>query len=178
MRYSHSVCLATLTLTMLVASAGVEVRAQDASATADAATDRARHTVKMLDDIYKTAVVLITDKYVNDESDFPAGGAAIALFNAVGEKGWHQVRLLDVTGDPYESANVAKDAFEKQAVTKIREGAAFVEEVESSDGKKYFRAMTPVPVVMAKCVLCHPHYADAKPGEAIGAISYKLPMDP
>jgi len=178
MRYSHSVCLTTLTLTMLVASAGVDARAQDASATTDAATDRARHTVKMLDDIYKTAVVLITDKYVNDESDFPAGSAAIALFNAVGEKGWHQVRLLDVTGDPYESANVAKDAFEKQAVTKIREGAAFVEEVESSDGKKYFRAMTPVPVVMAKCVLCHPHYAEAKPGEAIGAISYKLPMDP
>lgn len=145
---------------------------------APASPEQARQTVKMLDDVYKTAVVLITDKYVNDEDDFPAGSAAIALFEAIGKQGWHQVRLLDVTGDPYESSNVARDDFEKRAVEKIKSGESFVESLETQDGKRYFRAMTPVPVVMAKCVMCHPHYKDAKPGEAIGAISYRLPMAP
>lgn len=32
-----------------------------------AAIKRARKTVRILDDVYKTAIVLITDKYVNDE---------------------------------------------------------------------------------------------------------------
>jgi hypothetical protein len=27
---------------------------------------------------------------------------------------------------------------------------------------------------MKKCTLCHPHYEKAKPGEAIGAQSYRL----
>jgi hypothetical protein len=39
------------------------------------------------------------------------------------------------------------------------------------------RAITPVPVVMQKCVMCHEHYRDAKPGEAIGAISYSVPIE-
>ena len=38
-----------------------------------AAVTRTRETVKMLDDVYKTAVVLITEHYVNDEDDLPAG---------------------------------------------------------------------------------------------------------
>src|SRR5579871_5871907 len=35
-----------------------------------AAVDRARKNVKMLDDVYKTTVVLVTDKYVNSKKDF------------------------------------------------------------------------------------------------------------
>ena len=76
----------------------------------------------MLDDVYKSAVVLITDKYVNDENDFAAGSAAIALFKAVKEKGWHEVKLLDVSGEPYNDENVAKDDFEKEAVQKLKAG--------------------------------------------------------
>jgi hypothetical protein len=30
---------------------------------------------------------------------------------------------------------------------------------------------------MKKCTMCHAHYADAKPGEAIGAISYIIPIE-
>jgi hypothetical protein len=30
-------------------------------------------------------LALITDKYVNDEDEFPAGSAAIALFEAIGK---------------------------------------------------------------------------------------------
>lgn len=141
------------------------------------AVERARKTVKMLDDVYKTAVVLITDKYVNSEKDFPAGSAAIALFGEIGKKGWHEVRLIDVSGEPYDPENVANDAFEKAAVKELQSGKAYHEEVIKKEGKPYLRAMTAIPVVMPKCVMCHPNYKDAKKGAAIGAISYTMPIE-
>ena len=142
-----------------------------------AAIERTRKTVRMLDDVYKTAVVLITDKYVHDENDFPAGSAAIALFGEVEKKGWHGVRLIDVSGQPYDPENVAKDDFEKDAVRQLRDGKDYVEKVVEKDGKPALRAMTPIPVVMQKCVMCHPHYADAKKRAAVGAISYTLTIE-
>lgn len=141
------------------------------------AVERARKTVRMLDDVYKTAIVLITDKYVIDEDDFPAGSAAIEWFSQMSKKGWHDVQLLDVTGEPYNPENVADDAFEKRAVKELKAGKDYVEEVVRKDGKPLLRAATPVPVVMQKCVMCHPHYKDAKKGEAIGTISYTVPIE-
>ena len=141
------------------------------------AVERTRKTVRMLDDVYKTTVVLITDKYVNDEDDFPAGSAAIALFDAIEKKGWHGVRLIDVTGEPYENKNVAKDEFEKQGVRQMKEGKDYYEEIVEKDGKPHLRAMTPVPVVLQKCILCHSHHADVPKGAAVGAISYTLPIE-
>jgi len=139
--------------------------------------ERARHTVRMLDDVYKSTIVLITDKYVNTESDYPAGSAAVELFSAVTKKGWHGVRLIDVTGAPYKDTNVARDAFEKEGVKQLKAGKDYYEQVVEENGKRYLRAITPVPVVMQKCVMCHPHYEDAKKGEPIGAITYKMPLD-
>ncbi|QDT27682.1 hypothetical protein Enr10x_30000 [Gimesia panareensis] len=142
----------------------------------EAAVERTRDTVKMLDDIYKNAVVLITDKYVNDEEDFPAGSAAVELFKRVGKTGFHHVRLIDATGQPYEPKNVAKTKFEKQGIKQLKAGKPYYDEVVIKDGQPYLQAITPIPVVMKKCVMCHPHYKDAKPGQPIGAISYELPI--
>ncbi len=157
---------------------GLSLVAQDSSKKPDAAAvERTRDSIRMLDDVYKTAVVLITDKYVHSEDDFPAGSAAVALFAAVSEKGWHTAELLDVTGQPYDDKNVANDEFEKQAVKKIKAGDKFVEAVESNkDGKFVLRAMTPVPVVLEKCIMCHEHYRRVPAGQAIGAISYSVPI--
>lgn len=141
-----------------------------------AAVNRTRETVKMLDDVYKQTIVLITDKYVHDTDDFPAGSAAVELFKRVTKTGFHQVRLIDATGQPYEEANVAKTEFEKEGVKQLKAGKDFYEEVVLKEGKPYLQAMTPVPVVMDKCIMCHPHYEDAKKGEPIGAISYELPI--
>lgn len=141
------------------------------------ALKRARKTVRMLDDVYKMAIVLITDKYVNDEDDYPAGSAFIALFESVEEKGWHKVRLIDVSGEPYNDENVAEDDFEKEGVRQLKAGKDYYEKVVERDGKPYLRAMTAVPVVMEKCIMCHPHYKDAKKGAAIGAVSYTLPIE-
>ena len=160
--------------------AAVPAKPAQAAASAtdnDPAVARARKTVQMLDDIYKNAVVLITDKYVHEEDDFPAGSAAVALFEAISKKGWHQVRLIDVTGQPYEEKNVARDDFEKAGIARLKAGDAVYEQVVDVDGQRQYRALTPVPVVMKKCVMCHAHYADAKENEPIGAISYSVPVE-
>lgn len=141
------------------------------------AVERTRKTVRMLDDVYKTAVVLITDKYVNDEDDFAAGSAAIALFEAIEKKGWHTVRLLDATGQPYDEDNSPKTEFEKNAVKALLGGKDYYEEVLTKDGKQYLQAATPVPVVMEKCVMCHAHYADVPKGKPIGVLGYTIPIE-
>ena len=141
------------------------------------AINRARKNVRMLDDVYKTTVVLITDKYVNTENDFPAGSAAIELFKQISKKGWHDVRLLDATGKPTASTNVAMDDFERDGIKRLQSGQAYYDRVEERGGKHYLRAITPIPVVMKKCVMCHPHYANAKKGEPIGALSYRIEIE-
>jgi hypothetical protein len=143
----------------------------------DAAVERTRKTVRMLDDIYKTAVVLITTHYVTEESDLPAGAAAIALFDAVKKKGWHEVRLLDVAGEPINEANVAKDEFEKKAIALLKSGKPYYDEVVTIKGKRHLRAVTPIPVVLEKCIMCHENYKKAKKGEPIGALAYTIPVE-
>ena len=175
-----SLCLTTVVLAGTYLAMRPVVAQKPAADKPDAAAvERARKTVRILDEVYKNAVVLITDKYVNKEEDFAAGSAVVLLFKNVSKSGNQHVRLLDVTGEPYEPDNVAKDAFEKEGVKKIKAGAAFYDEVVKNDKGKYeLRAMTNVPVVMDKCVLCHAHYADAKKkGENIGAISYTVPIE-
>jgi hypothetical protein len=162
--------------------AGVFSRAADEPGAAgakkpDRALERTRKTVRMLDDIYKSAVVLITDKYVNDDKDFPAGSAAIALFKAVKEKNWHEVKLLDVSGEPYNDENVAKDDFEREALRKFKAGESYVDRVEKRGDDRYLRAATPLPVVLEKCAMCHENYKQAKPGQAIGMLSYTLKIE-
>jgi hypothetical protein len=142
-----------------------------------AAAERARKTVPMLDDIYKTAIVLITDKYVKDRGDYPAGRAAIKWFAAVSKKGSHEVRLIDATGEPSRPANVAKDDFDKEGLKHLKAGKDYYEQLILKEGKPYLRAITPVPVVMNKCVLCHENYKAVKKGEAVGALTYTVSVE-
>ena len=174
-----------LTLALLAAAAILplpgsshRLAAQDKPKPDDpAAVERARKTVHMLDDVYKTAIVLITDKYVHTKKDYPAGRAAVNWFKAVSQKGTHEVRLIDASGEPYNEANVAKDDFDKEGIRQMKLGKAFYEQVKRQEGKSYLRAMTPVPVVMEKCIMCHEHYKSAQKGEAIGALTYKVPIE-
>ena len=53
----------------------------------NAAVARTRQQVLMLDDLYKTAVVAITEHYVNDPSTLSAASAAKVLFAAMKAKG-------------------------------------------------------------------------------------------
>ena len=151
--------------------------AQDAKTTKDAALERTRKMVRMLDDIYKGGIVLITTHYVHEDSDLPAGKAFKMLFASAKEKGWHDVRLLDATGQPYNDENAPKDDFEKAAVKQLKDGKPYYEQVIRKDGKRYLRAVTPVPVVMKKCVMCHDNYEEVPAGKPIGALGYTVPIE-
>ncbi len=172
-----TLCIATAAIVPLL---GLSLRsaAHDTQKSEDpAAIERARKTVLMLDDIYKTAIVLITDKYVHTKKDYPAGRAAVNWFKGISQKGSHEIRIIDASGEPYNEANVAKDDFDKEGIRQMKLGKAFYEQVERKDGKSYLRAMTPVPVVMERCIMCHENYKAAKKGEAIGALTYKMPIE-
>jgi len=142
----------------------------------DVPLERARREVRLLDDIYKTSIVLITQHYVNDDEDLAAGSAFKALFAAVEEKGWHQVRLLDATGEPYNDENTPKEGFEKRAVASLLAGEASYDEVEQDGDRRYLRVATAIPVVMEKCILCHDNYRSVPKGQAIGALGYLIPI--
>jgi hypothetical protein len=143
----------------------------------DAALERTRKHTQALDDLYKTAIVLVTENYVKSESDLAAGTAFKLLFEAMKKKGHHEARLIDATGEPYEPANEPADDFEKAAIKAIKGGKASHEQEITKDGKRYLRMATIVPVVSKKCIMCHPAYEKAKPGEAIGAIGYVVPIE-
>lgn len=143
-------------------------------AKSDPAVERTRRQVKMLDDLYKTTIVYVTNTYVDSDKDVAAGVIFRDVFAAMREKGWHDARLLDATGEPTNDENLPKSSFEKAAIKKILAGESYLDEVISEDGKPYLRAATVVPVVNAKCIACHPGH---KVGDVLGAVSYKLPID-
>lgn len=138
-----------------------------------AAVERARATVKLLDDVHKGYVVLITDTYVKAKERTPAATVVKKVFAHL-EKGGHgSGRLIDASGAPLREGNVAKSDFEKKAVEAIKGGKPYVDEVATKDGKSVLRAATVVPAVMPACVNCHPH---VKEGEVLGALVYEIPI--
>lgn len=155
----------------LVAAAGGSTAAEKA-APDKAAVDRAREQVKMLDDLYKTAVVKITEVYVGQQGEVPAAVAAQEVFKAMHKKGWHTARLVDASGKPKRKANLAKTEFEKKAVEAMKEGKPYYEEVGEKDGKPVLRAATVVPAVMKECAVCH----RVKEGTLLGTIVYEVPV--
>lgn len=178
MKRMHHLLVSLLGISAIAVLAVAEEPKPAAKKPDEAAVARARKTINMLDDVYKQTIVLITEKYVHSDDDFAAGSAAVLLFENVSKSGNQSVRLLDATGDPYDSDNVAKDGFEKEGVRRIKAGAKSYEQVVQENGKYSLRLMTPVPVVLDRCIMCHAHYEAAKKkGEAIGAISYKVPIE-
>ena len=155
---------------------GTAGEARASAETLEPAVERARREVRMLDDIYKTAIVLVTEHYVKEDSDLPAGSAFKALFAAVEKKGWHSVRLVDATGEPYSEGNSPKDGFEKKAIKELLAGKPSVDEVITEGDKRFLLTATAIPVVMEKCIMCHENYRNVPKGQAIGALSYKVPV--
>ena len=167
-----SIFVAGLLLAGTVTIVGISSSAAETAK--DAAVERTRQEIKMLDDLYKNALVLINEHYVNKPSDFPAATATKALFAAMEKGGWHEVRLLgltDVIGDPDDAP---KDAFEQAAAKKLVAGQTPDEEVVEKGGKRYLRVATGIPVVAEKCIMCHENFKGNKGN--IGALSYTVPV--
>jgi len=136
------------------------------------ALERTRDMVKMLDDLYKTSVVAITNHYVEKQADVPAATIAKEVFEAMHKKSWHTARLVDATGKPKNKDNVPMTDFEKRAVAEIKDGKTYFEEIGNVEGKPVLRAATIVPAVMKQCTICH----GGKEGRLLGAIVYEVPI--
>ena len=134
----------------------------------------ARKTVRMLDDVYKTYIVLITEEYVDDPSVLPAATLSKRVFKSMNKKGWHKTRLLDATGTPFNPENNPRDAFERDAINAMISGRTYFEKIEKIDGKDHLRAVTSVHAVMKGCISCHP---SSKIGDLLGGIAYSIALE-
>jgi len=158
---------------------GTEARSQgQAAATAeekkdDPALERAREQVRMLDDLYKTAVISISKTYVTNQDDVPAIMIAKQVFTAMRKNKWHSARLVDGTGDPINDENSPTSDFEKEAFKAIRSGKPYFERVEGTGGDRRLFAATVVPAVIENCVKCH---TAQKMGDVLGFIRYEIPV--
>ncbi len=168
----RAIGLCALCLVPFVSADRASVSAEEKGKPSKEALERAREQTKMLDDLYKTAVVGITNTYVEKQSDKPAAMVAIALFDAMKKKGWHNARLVDASDDPKNADNVAKTEFEKKAVKAMQAGKKTLEEIAEVDGKPVLRTATLVPAVLASCARCH----GVKEGDVLGTIVYELPI--
>lgn len=146
-----------------------------AKASDDPAVQRTSQQVDMLDTLYKSAIVLITDKYVTDPSKFSGASAAKALFDAMKDGGYHEVRLVGLTDILINPAiNKPNDDFEKDAKKQLLSGASNFEKVVTIDNIRYLRKATPVPVVLEKCAMCHANFKNND--GIIGSLMYKVPL--
>jgi hypothetical protein len=111
---------------------------------------------------------------VDEDSDLAAGDAFQALFAVMKEKGYHEVRLLDGLGEPIDDDNLPQDDFEKAGIKAVLAGKTQHEAIETRDGKRVLRTVTTLPMVMAKCVMCHDNYEGQK---IVGGLGYTVPID-
>ena len=144
---------------------------KSAKAPADPALERTREQVKMLDDLYKNAVVSITRTYIDRDDKAPAIMVAKQVFTAMRKQGWHSARLVDATGEPFSDDNSPQTDFEKAAFKAIRSGKPYYEEVVGDGDNRRLLAATVVPSVMQKCSDCH---TGKKVGEVLGFLRYDL----
>jgi hypothetical protein len=167
--------------TLLAAVVPGAFRARDARADGgaqapvvqDPALERTREQVKMLDDLYKNAVVSITKRYVGGQDAQPAIMVAQDIFGAMKKQNWHSAKLVDASGEPLNDANAPATDFEKEAARAINAGKPYFERVVGDAADRRLLAATVVPVVMQKCAECHTH---KKVGEVLGFIRYDIPI--
>lgn len=134
----------------------------------------ARRTVQMIDQLFKTFIILIDEEYVKDPSTLPAATLSKKVFKIMKDKGWYNIRLLDATGIPFNPENNPSDRFERDAIEAILSGKPYFERVEKIKGRSYLRAATKLTAISEGCIKCHP---ERKLGDIIGAFSYSIPLD-
>lgn len=164
--------LGSATLAMLLAAGfallmiGSATAAEDPT---DEALERTRDQVRMLDLLYKNAIVAIDEAY---KPKPPAIKVAQRVFDAMKESGWHEVRLVDVTGAPIVEENAPNTDFEKVAAEQILAGEPYFDQVVGSGDDRRLLAATVVPAVRESCANCH----GVEKGDLIGFVSYDVPV--
>jgi hypothetical protein len=161
-------CFATAAALLAMALSSPRLRAAEPAPAGGPELERAREQVKMIDELYKNAVVSITNKYNGP----PAIKVAKDVFAAMEKSGWHKAKLIDATGVPQNEANLPQTAFEKRAVKAIQAGKPYYEEVAGEGIERTLYAATVVPAVTQKCATCH----GVNQGDLLGFIRYEIPV--
>lgn len=137
----------------------------------DPALKQAREQVKMLDSLYKNAVVSITKRYKDGP---PAIMVAKDVFGAMDKDGWHSARLVGVLDKDLllNESNAPKSEFEQRAAEQIKAGKPYYEEVLGEGNERRLAAATVVPAVLPRCASCH----GVVEGDLLGFIRYEIPV--
>lgn len=169
-RWNELVTLgAATTFAMVVVGSMALGRPAEVVQADDAALERARREVQMLDALYKNAVVSVTERYQRGQ---PAIMVAKDVFGAMSKSGYHDARLVDATESPLGVDNDPKSDFERKAAEAMRKGETYVEEIVGDEGDRRLLVATVVPAVHKRCAECH----GVQEGDLLGFIRYDLPI--
>lgn len=130
-----------------------------------------RRQVRMMDDVYKTAVVATHQMYVQDPGTPAAVIWAKQVINKLKGKGWPDARIFATHDRPLNPENAPADSFERNAAAAFKKGKVSYEEVASGE----LRYATDLRLLDKKCVMCH---VRGKPGDLVGGVSYRVPLIP
>lgn len=160
--------VAAAALAMLIGLQSPQTARADDPA-ADPALERTRAQVKMLDELYKNAVVSITKIYPKGA---PAIRVAQDVFGVMEKSGHHSAKLMDSTGTPLGDDSEPKTPFEKRASKAMQEGKEYYEEIIGEGDNRRLMAATVVPAVLPRCAACH----GVVEGDLLGFIRYDIPV--
>lgn len=161
--------IASAVLLVLTNGPAPILRGQEPTIKEDPALERARAQVKMLDDLYKTAVVSITERYQRGQ---PAIMVAKDVFGAMSKAQHHSARLVDASDSPLGVDNSPTTDFEKRAAEAMKRGDSYIDEVVGDGKNRRLLAATIVPAVHKRCAECH----GVEEGDLLGFIRYDLPI--
>lgn len=137
--------------------------------TEDPAVARARDQVKMLDELYKTAVVSITERFPRGQ---PAIMVAKDMFYAMENSEHHSAKLVDASGAPLGADSEPETAFEEKAAEAMQNGETYLDQVVGEGDNRRLLAATVVPAVHQRCAECH----GVEKGDLLGFIRYEVPI--
>jgi len=161
-----------LTLSMLrAASVSAAPGAAGATKPAPVSLEEGRRQVRMMDDIYKAAVVSTHKMYVQDPSTPAAVVWAKQVIKQLEGKGWPQARLFASHDRPLNPENTLVDDFERAATAAFKAGKVSFEQVR--DGE--LRYATDIRIVDQKCLMCH---VRNKEGDLLGGVGYRIKVRP
>lgn len=130
-----------------------------------------KRMVRMMDDIYKAAVVSTHKMYVQDPGTPAAVIWAKQVIARVRGKGWPDARIFATVERPLNPENHPVDDFERQAIQAFRAGKPSFEKLDG----KVLRYATDIRILDQGCVKCH---VRAKEGDLVGGVSYRLVVAP
>jgi hypothetical protein len=128
-----------------------------------------RRLVRMMDDIYKHAVLATHKMYVQDAGTPSAITWAKQVLPQVEAKGWPRAHIFSGTGRPLHPDNEPKDDFERAAVRAFQGGKSAVEAVEGDT----LRYASEIRVTDRSCLMCHVRNHE---GDLLGGVSYRVAL--